>query len=96
MLEELSQKVILGSENLAELAPTVKLDTRGLVCPYPSFEASKAAASAAEKDVLEIISDDKYTATSSIATVLKKKEYEYAVVENSDGTYTIKARRGIA
>jgi TusA-related sulfurtransferase len=86
--------VILGSENLVELAATRKLDTRGLICPYPSFESSKLAASATENDVLEIISDDKYTATSSITTVLNKKEFSYAVLENDDGSYTIKAQKG--
>jgi TusA-related sulfurtransferase len=89
----LSQNLILGDENLAELAGTLKLDTRGLVCPYPSFEASKIAASATHEDVLEIISDDRYTATSSIASVLKKKEFEYSIVENEDGSFTIKAKK---
>ena len=87
------KKILAGDEEIARLAPSRSLDTRGLVCPYPAFETSKLAVSASSEDVLEIISDDEYVATSSIPTVLKVRNFEYAVLKLSDGTFSIRARR---
>ena len=92
-MSSINQKIIVGSETLAKLDPSKKIDTRGLVCPYPSFEASKLAGAAADTDVLEIISDDKYTASRSITSVLKRKQFEYAVLDNGDGSFSVKAKK---
>ncbi len=73
--------------------PTRKLDTRGLVCPYPAFETSKLIGNAGKDEVLEIISDDKYVALNSIPTVLRTKNYEYFVRQIDDGSWSIKAKR---
>jgi len=88
-----TQKLIAGKRDIAELATTKSIDTRGLVCPFPAFEAGKLAQSAGPKDVLEIISDDEYTASTSIPSVLKIRQFDYAVVKNDDGTFSIKARK---
>ncbi|HZW55968.1 MAG TPA: sulfurtransferase TusA family protein [Nitrososphaerales archaeon] len=86
-------RLITGSGDLANLPASLKLDTRGLVCPYPAFESSKIALSAGESDVIEIISDDEYVATSTVPAVLSARSLEYAVVKYEDGTFSIKARR---
>jgi TusA-related sulfurtransferase len=88
-----SLKVIAGTSELADLQATKKLDTRDLVCPFPAFEAGKLAASAEPTDVLEIISNDEYTAGTSIPSVLKIKQFDYSVVKKEDGTFSIKARK---
>lgn len=92
-MSSLNQRIIAGSELLANLVPSKKIDTRGLVCPYPSFETSKLAGLAGDNDILEIISDDKYTASSSITSILKRKQYEFAVLDNGDGTFSVKAKK---
>ncbi len=88
-----TEKLIAGSREIADLASTKKIDTRGLVCPFPAFEAGKLAQSAGPNDILEIISNDEYTATTSIPSVLKIRAFESAVYKNEDGTFSIKARK---
>jgi TusA-related sulfurtransferase len=88
-----TQTIVTDNEELASLIPSKRLDTRGLVCPYPAFETSKLASSASDEDVLDIISDDEYVATSSIPTVLKVRNFEYAVLKLGDGTFSIRAKR---
>ena len=88
-----TETIVSGSEELVNLVPSKKLDTRGLVCPYPAFETSKLAISSSDRDVLEIISDDEYVATSSIPTVLNVRNFEYAVLKMGDGTFSIRARK---
>jgi len=88
-----AQKIVTGIEELANLIPSKKLNTIGLVCPYPAFETSKLAASASYEDVLEIVSDDQYVATSSIPAVLKVRNFEFAVLKLDEGTFSIRARK---
>jgi TusA-related sulfurtransferase len=87
------QSLIKGSREIAALSATKKIDTRGLVCPFPAFEAGKLAQSAAPDDVLEIVSNDEYTATTSIPSVLQIRQLDFAVVRNNDGTFVVKARK---
>ena len=91
-----TQKLVLGSEFLVRLAPKRKIDTRGQVCPYPSFETAKLAQSAQSEEVIEIISDDKYAALNSIPTVLRLRNFEFGVLEIEEGVWSIKARRALA
>ncbi len=88
-----TQRIIAGSMELADLPASKVADTRGQVCPFPSFETAKLAGSAKEGEILEILSDDEYAATNSIPTILKIKKFEYAVVLSDDGNYSIKARK---
>ena len=87
------QSLIKGSREIAALSATKKIDTRGFVCPFPAFEAGKLAQSAASGDVLEIVSNDEYTATTSIPSVLKIRQLDFAVVRSDDGTFIVKARK---
>jgi TusA-related sulfurtransferase len=86
-------ELISGSKELANVVSNRRIDTRGLVCPYPSFETAKLAQSAAEREVVEILSDDEYTALNSIPTVLKQRDFECSVVKTNDGYWAVKARR---
>ncbi len=88
-----TKKLVLGNTQIADLVPTKKIDTRGLVCPFPAFEAGKLAQSAGLGEVLEILSNDEYTATTSIPSVLKIRQFDFAVVRNEDETFSIKARK---
>jgi TusA-related sulfurtransferase len=86
-------KLIAGRDDLTSLTATKKIDTRGLVCPFPAFETGKLAQSAEPNDVLEIISNDEYTAGTSIPAVLKVRKFDYSVTKSDDGNFTIKARK---
>lgn len=88
-----TQKLLLGSESLADIQPDRKIDTRGQVCPYPSFETAKIAQSAQPDQVIEIISDDKYAALNSIPTVLRLRNFEYSVTEIDENTWSVRARK---
>ena len=92
-MKTVNTNLIAGNGDIADLVSTKKIDTRGLVCPFPAFEAGKLAQSAEPKDVLEIISNDEYTASTSIPSVLKIRQFDYSVVKNEDGTFSIKARK---
>lgn len=93
MMTTTSQSLLKGSREIAELSATKKIDTRGLVCPFPAFETGKLAQSANSGDVLEIVSNDEYTATTSIPSVLQIRKLDFAVIKNGDGTFAVKARK---
>lgn len=78
---------------LEKLPAARSIDTRGLVCPYPSFETAKLTSTALPGEVIEILSDDKYAAENSIPTVLKLRNFEFAVIRREDGNYAVKARK---
>ena len=88
-----NQSIVAGNEELANLQPSLRLDTSGLVCPYPVFKTSGLAISASDEDVLDIISDDEYTATNSIPEVLKVRNFEYTVLKLNDGRFSVRARK---
>ncbi|MGI0091336.1 MAG: sulfurtransferase TusA family protein [Nitrososphaerales archaeon] len=88
-----TQKIIVGASELAGLNSTRKIDTRGLVCPFPAFETAKLIGSSDPQDVLEILTNDRYTAESSIPSVLRHMGYDSVVMENDDGTLSVKARK---
>lgn len=93
MVEVTSQSIIMGSKDIVNLLATRKVDTRGMVCPFPAFEAGKLAQAAVLGDVIEILSNDEYASTTSIPSVLKIRNLDFAVVKNEDGTFIIKARK---
>lgn len=90
------QRLVLGSKSLFNLSPARKIDTRGQVCPYPSFETAKLAQDAQSEEVIEIISDDKYAALNSIPTVLRLRNFEYGVLEIDEGIWSVRARKARA
>jgi TusA-related sulfurtransferase len=92
---QLQEQIIrLGSRSLAELSATRRIDTRGLVCPYPAFETAKGVSDASYEDVIEIITDDRYVALNSLPTVLKLREFDYVVIESGkEEKFILKAKR---
>lgn len=87
------QSFSLATKKLSDLLPSRSIDTRGLVCPYPSFETAKLASASLPGEVIEIISDDKYAAENSIPTVLRLRNFEYALFQREDGNFSVKARK---
>jgi TusA-related sulfurtransferase len=93
--KQVGRRIRLGSEFLADLRANKRIDTRGLVCPYPAFETAKQVSGATKEDVFEIITDDKYVALNSLPTVLKLRDFDYAVIEfgESEDNFMLKAKR---
>ena len=68
-------------------------DTRGMSCPYPSFESVKAMkAIEKEKDdyCVEIITDSEESALKSIPSVCEKRKWQYVVLEDALGLWRIR------
>jgi len=91
MLKE--EKVIEGNTSLINLKANKILDVRGMVCPYPSFETIKALSSMKSGDILEVITDSKTSALESIPTLLKRKNYEFLVIEKEKELWHIKVKK---
>ena len=83
---ERKAKIILteGSEELASLQPSKTVDTRGMICPYPSLMTVKALKDLKPGDVLEVLTDSDVSAKESIPTVLQQRGYRYVVLEEKD------------
>jgi TusA-related sulfurtransferase len=93
-VQQQQQRIRLGSLFLADLPGTRRIDTRGLACPYPAFETAKAISAVSDQDVVEIITNDKYVALNSLPTVLKLREFDFAVIESgSEENFILKAKR---
>ncbi|MEM4311726.1 MAG: sulfurtransferase TusA family protein [Nitrososphaerales archaeon] len=91
MLSE--EKVIFGEDSLRLSKADKVIDVKGMVCPYPSFETVKALASMNSGEVLEVITDSKISALESIPTLLKRKNYEFIVIQKDKELWQIKVRK---
>jgi tRNA 2-thiouridine synthesizing protein A len=72
-----------GSEKLLDTNPSITLDTRGQVCPYPMIETRKLAEKLPEGAVAEVITDVEATAKTSIPLVCEGLGLNYVVVEDA-------------
>jgi TusA-related sulfurtransferase len=73
-----------GPLDLVRESPSRVVDTVGMVCPYPSFEASKAIADLRPGEVIEIITDSDISARESIPTVLDRHGLNYIVYRSGE------------
>ena len=72
---------------------TRTIDTRGMSCPYPSFESVKAMkAIDKEKDgyCVEIITDSEESALKSIPSVCEKRKWQFVVLEDAIGLWRVR------
>ena len=68
------------------------IDTRGMSCPYPSFESVKAMKSIdAEKEAssVDIITDSEESALKSIPRVCEKRKWQFVVLEEAIGLWRV-------
>lgn len=72
----------LHEESLPE--PTIRLNTVGMICPYPALETQKALKELEEGQVLEVITNNEPTATRSIPLLCVRAGAAYRVVEERD------------
>ena len=68
------------------------VDTRGMVCPYPSFEAARAFMQASSGEVIQLITDNEESARSSIPQLLERRGVEFKL-EEKQGYWVITFRK---
>jgi TusA-related sulfurtransferase len=71
------------------------VDTRGMACPYPSFESVKAMSMPNDNinSCIEIITDSEESALRSIPTVCQKRNWQFLVLEQASNLWRIKIKK---
>jgi TusA-related sulfurtransferase len=87
--------VINGSSapDLLQRGNIVKsVDTRGMACPYPSFESVKAMSllNDVKYGCIEIITDNEESAFKSIPSVCQKRKWQFLVIEKTKDVWLIR------
>jgi TusA-related sulfurtransferase len=93
MLKDL--KIVMNRSSVDLLKGNVvkSVDTRGMACPYPSFETVKAMNSINHGGVLEILTDSEESAFKSIPSVSEKRRWEFLVLEESKDVWRIRIKK---
>jgi TusA-related sulfurtransferase len=86
-------RVLINRSDLLHTNEVKSFDSRGMACPYPSFETVKAMNSLKTGDVLEIITDSDESALKSIPTVCDNRKWEFSVIEEEKDTWRIRIRK---
>jgi TusA-related sulfurtransferase len=91
--------VINGSPDpdiLEKCEITKSIDTRGMACPYPSFESVKAMSvldDNAANVCVEIITDSEESALRSIPSVCQKRKWQFLVLEEARDLWRIRIKK---
>lgn len=85
-------KVVLGQAGGLPLEKQVakSVDTRGMACPYPSFEAVKALSPLKAGETIEVITDSGESALESIPSVCQRRKWDFAVLEEGKGLWKVR------
>ncbi len=82
-----------GQPSLLDASVVKRIDTRGMSCPYPSFEAVKALSTISKGEVLEVITDSEESAIDSIPKVCERRGLDYAVIKVDTGLWYVRIRK---
>ncbi|MGI0008297.1 MAG: sulfurtransferase TusA family protein [Nitrosopumilaceae archaeon] len=82
-----------SSTELLRISVAKSVDTRGMACPYPSFEAVRAMNSLNTNDVLEVVTDSDESALESIPSVCEKRMWEFLVVEEDKDLWRVRIKK---
>ena len=67
------------------------MNTRGMSCPYPSFESVKAMKSIdTEEGCVDILTDSEESALNSIPSVCEKRKWQFVVLEEALGLWRVR------
>lgn len=72
------------AQSEAVAAEATRLDTRGLLCPYPYIQARHALESLPRGSRLEILTDSEPTATSSVPILCEQNGYTFTSERDGD------------
>jgi TusA-related sulfurtransferase len=67
-----------------------QLDTRGMACPYPSFETVKTLSAMTAGQTIEIITDSDESALKSIPNVCRKRNWSFIVLQESENLWRLR------
>ena len=93
MLKELKVVINRSSVDLLKTNVVKSVDTRGMACPYLSFEMVKAMNSINPGGVLEILTDSDESAFKSLPSVCEKRRWEFLVIEESKEVWRIRIKK---
>jgi TusA-related sulfurtransferase len=87
-----SKKVIMSDSktDLFRTQVSKQLDTRGMACPYPSFETVKALSAMPTNQCIEIITDSDESALKSIPNVCRKRKWNFIVLQESGNLWRLR------
>ena len=95
MLRELKIVINRSSIDLMKTIITKSVDSRGMACPYPSFESVKAVNTIKPGDVLEVLTDNEESALRSIPSVCDKRAWEFLVLQESKELWRVRIKKPI-
>jgi len=98
MQREKLKIVISGTpdpDRLEKCEVSKSVDTRGMACPYPSFESVKAMSMSNDNTdtCIEILTDSEESALSSIPTVCQKRDWQFLVLEQASGLWRVRIKK---
>jgi TusA-related sulfurtransferase len=82
-------------DRLEKCEVSKSVDTRGMACPYPSFESVKAM-SLPNDDTdtcIEVITDSEESALKSIPTVCQNRKWQFLVLEEASGLWRVRIKK---
>jgi predicted metal-dependent enzyme (double-stranded beta helix superfamily)/TusA-related sulfurtransferase len=79
--------------DLVNAIPQATLDTRGLVCPFPTLQTEARLHQLHGGELLEVLTDSEDSAYDEIPTKLKAKGVDFAVLELPAGGWKVRVRR---
>ncbi len=82
-----------STADLLQNSVAKSVDTRGMACPYPSFEAVKNMSSLSGNDILEVVTDSDESALDSIPSVCENRNWEYIVIEDDKDLWRVRIKK---
>ena len=95
MLRELKIVINRSSIDLLRANITKSVDSRGMACPYPSFESVKAMNTIMPGDVLEVLTDNDESALKSIPSICDKRRWEFLVLQEAKELWRVRIKKPI-
>ena len=88
-------KIVMAGSSTPDLLQSSNIiksvDTRGMACPYPSFESVKAMSLLNDVNgCIEVITDSEESAFKSIPSVCQKRKWQYLVLEKAKNLWSVK------
>ena len=92
MSRDQAKKVIMSDSktDLFRTQVSKQLDTRGMACPYPSFETVKALGAMSTNQCIEIITDSDESALKSIPNVCRNRKWSFIVLQESGNLWRLR------
>ncbi|MCS4541052.1 MAG: sulfurtransferase TusA family protein [Euryarchaeota archaeon] len=74
---------------LRDEKPTITVDVKGKVCPYPLLETKLTLKKMKSGEILEVIVDTEAAVKTSLPNLCQKEKHEFDCIEKSPGVWNI-------